>query len=584
MNNSKPLFWHAYNERDDLSQFGSASLMLFALQMKYNIEDISTIAVNSLTDGRDDKKVDLVYIDAESGFAVIAQAYISTDFDKKEAPSNKASDLNTAISWLFNRPIEELPITIKSHADELRNAIKEGSISSIYIWYIHNLPESQNVFNELITVEHSAKSIISSKYETSEIEIQAQEIGVNTLNEWYQSLSTPILINEDFHLPIEGGFKIEGEDWSSFVTSIPALWLYEQFQEYKTKLFSANVRDYLGSRKTDKNINSGIKQTVHSDPRHFWVYNNGITALVHDYETESSNSQLVINFKGISIVNGAQTTGAIGNLNTPPDSSAMVQIRFIKCQNVNTVYDIVKYNNSQNKITAPDFRSNDPIQRRLREEFEQIPSIEYFPRRGGHEDLIRRRSDVLPSVTAGQALASLHRDPDIAYHKKTNIWESDTLYSKYFNDQTNARHILFAHSLIRAIENKKISLLNKIKSEGLTEIESNQLDFYRKRGSIFMMASAIAKCFEIFLDKQIPNYFRLTFYENLDINQAIELWNPLVEISSSFSQPLMEGLSDGFRNKNAVNGAIQTFQSLISSTKQVNRQIYNNFENKVSIE
>ena len=46
----------------------------------------------------------------------------------------------------------------------------------------------------------------------------------------------------------------------------------------------------------------------------------------------------------------------------------------------------------------------------------------------------------------------------------------------------------------------------------------------------------------------------------------------------------MEGLSDGFRNKNAVNSAIQTFQSLVSSTKQVNEQIYKDFANKVSIE
>ncbi len=584
MNSSKPLFWHAFEARDDLIQFGSSALMLFALQMKYNIEDISTIAVNSLTEGSDDKKVDLVYIDAESGFAVIAQSYISSNFNKKEAPSNKASDLNTAISWLFNRPIEALPITIKSHADELRNAIQEGLISSIYIWYIHNLPESQNVANELITVEGSAKSFISSKYGTPGIEIQAQEIGVYTLNEWYQSLSNPILINKDFRLPIKGGFEIESDDWSAFVTSIPARWLYEQFQEYKTKLFSANVRDYLGSRKTDKNINSGIKQTIYSDPSHFWVYNNGITALVLDYDPEFSKGKSAIKFKGISIVNGAQTTGAIGNLNSPPDSSAMVQIRFIKCKNVNTVYDIVKYNNSQNKINAPDFRSNDSVQRRLLTEFEKIPSIRYLPRRGGHKDLIQRRSDVLPSVSAGQALASIHKDPDVAYHKKTNIWESDTLYSKYFNDQTTARHILFAHSLIRAIESKKISLLNKIKSGDLTEIESKQLEFYRKRGSIFMMASALARSFEIFLDKPIPNYFRLTFNENLDINQAIKLWHPLIEVSSSFSQPLMDGLSDGFRNKNAVNNAIQTFQSLISSTKQVNSQIYNKFKKKVSLE
>ena len=583
MSHLKPLFWDAFDSREDLKVFGTNSLTLFALQLKFGIEDINEIAINSITDGRDDKKVDLVYIDSESGHAVIAQSYISLDFSKKEAPANKASNLNTAVAWLLNRPLTELPLTIKSHAEELRNSIKDGLINYIYIWYVHNLPESKNVYDELITVEHSAKSIITSNYESTDIEIQTQEVGVNTLNEWYQSLSTPILINEEFSIPIKGGFEINGDDWSAFVTSIPAKWLVEKFKQYRTKLFSANVRDYLGSRKTDKNINNGIKQTIQDDPSHFWVYNNGITALVHDFEEKVQSENSIINFKGISIVNGAQTTGAIGNSEISSENDAMVQIRFIKCKSVDTVYDIVRYNNSQNKITAPDFRSNDPIQRRLREEFNQIPNIEYFPRRGGHEDIIKRRSDILSSVTAGQALAAFHNDPDVAYHKKSNIWENDTLYSKYFNEQTNAKHILFTYTLIKTIESKKLELMEKIKLDNLTEIESNQLAFYRKRGSIFMMSSAISKSLEIFLDRQIPNYFRISFKDNLTPNDGIEIWKPIVEIASSFSQPLMDGLSDGFRNKEAVKSAIQLFQSLISSTKQVNKEIFNSFAQKILI-
>ncbi len=584
MNHSKPKFWDALISREDLKVFDSNSLALFALQLKFGIEDISEIGVSSITDGSDDKKVDLIYIDSESGHAVIAQSYISSDFNKKEAPANKASDLNTAIAWLLNRPLNELPLTIKSHAEELRICLKDGLINYIYIWYVHNLIESKNVNNELITVEHTARTIISSNYSSTDIEIQAQEVGANTLDEWYQSLSTPILVNENFEIPITGGFNINEDDWSAFVTSIPAKWLYEKYKDYKTKLFSANVRDYLGSRKTDKNINNGIKQTLQTDPSHFWVYNNGITALVHKFEVKNNNGKKFINFNGISIVNGAQTTGAIGNLNNAPNDSAMVQIRFVKCNKVETVYNIVRYNNSQNKITAPDFRSNDPIQRRLRNEFEQIPSIDYFPRRGGSEDVIRRRSDILSSVTAGQTLAAFHNDPDIAYHKKSNIWENDALYSKYFNDQTTGKHILMAYTLIKTIEYKKLELMNKSKSNNLTEIESTQLDFYRKRGSIFMMASAIARCLEIFLDRQIPNYFRISFKDdNITPNEGIEIWKPIVEIASSFSQTLMNGLSDGFRNKEAVKNAIQTFQSLISSTKQVNKQVFSDFAQKIVI-
>lgn len=577
-------FWATFESRDDLKQFGVDALLLFALQLRFGIEDISVVASNSLTEGSDDKKADLIYIDSELGRAVIAQAYMSEDMSKTEALRNKASDLNTAVSWLLNPPIGDLPISIRSYAEELRQAIKDGAIRTIYIWYVHNLPESVNVKRELETVEHTAISAIQSKFSgCGEIEIQALEVGTTTLEEWYKSISTPIRVAEEFTIPISGGFEISGTDWKAFVTSIPAGWLYGQFQSYKTDLFSADVREYLGSREADANINNGIKQTARDDPSHFWVYNNGITVLVNRFEegADEGTRQLCVN--GFSIVNGAQTIGAIGSLDEPPDDDARVQVRFITCSNADRLRNIVLYNNSQNKLTAPDFRSNDPTQTRLVDEFkEDFPFVEYLPRRGGHEDVIRRTPNALPSVVAGQALAAFHGDPDIAYHKKTHMWVDDTLYSTYFGEQTTAKHIIFAYSLLKAVEKKKLDLRSKSKDNGLTEVEKNQLDFFRERGSTFLMTSAIARCLEIFLNKPIPNLFRMSFGSNLSPEEAISRWSSIVEVSSSFAAPLMKGLADGFKTRETVQGATMTFQNYIDSTKQANATIYSEFAKQVN--
>jgi hypothetical protein len=72
---------------------------------------------------------------------------------------------------------------------------------------------------------------------------------------------------------------------------------------------------------------------------------------------------------GISIVNGAQTTGAIGNLLSSPSDKVRVQARFIVCSNPSTIKSVIRFNNSQNKVEAPDFKSNDSIQSRLVIEF-----------------------------------------------------------------------------------------------------------------------------------------------------------------------------------------------------------------------
>ncbi|WP_333653081.1 hypothetical protein [Dissulfurispira sp.] len=84
----------------------------------------------------------MVYINKDDGIAVVLQCHFSTK-EKEEAPANKASDLNTAISWLLQRPIEELPERILSSAKEIRDGINSGDINSLHIWYVHNLPESK---------------------------------------------------------------------------------------------------------------------------------------------------------------------------------------------------------------------------------------------------------------------------------------------------------------------------------------------------------------------------------------------------------------------------------------------------------
>ena len=91
----------ALGSRDSLlANFAENALLLFALEMRFGIDDIETAAVTCLTDGSQDRKCDALYIDRETSTAVIAQGYFSST-DRMAAPSNKASDLNTAASWVF---------------------------------------------------------------------------------------------------------------------------------------------------------------------------------------------------------------------------------------------------------------------------------------------------------------------------------------------------------------------------------------------------------------------------------------------------------------------------------------------------
>lgn len=573
-----------FDARDDLKKYKNNALLLFALQLRFQIEDIDSVAINALTDGDDDKKCDLVYVDRDNGFIVVAQGYYSHDPTKPCAKANKASDLNIAASWLFNRSVEDLPPRLQPAAIELRSALSENKISSIQFWYVHNLPESENVSNELKTVEATVKTLVEREFPESEVsEIIAIEVGQKVLEEWYRSLTTPIFVSKTFEVPVpNGGFNISADDWEAFVTAIPARWLYDVFTKYKDDLFSSNIRGYLGSRKSKNNINNGIKQTVAQDPEHFWVFNNGLTVLVHDFRLSEDGQTLVI--KGLSIVNGAQTTGAIGSLNTRPSEKAMVPARFVKCSTVKTVKGIIEYNNKQNPVEPADFRSSDPVQRRLCEEFKNIPDVTYNGgRRGGAEDVIRRQPSLLPSDTAAQVLAAFHQDPILAYNEKSRIWIEDGLYSRFFSEHTHADHIVFAYSLLRAIENKKQELISK---DVLTQSEHEQLEFLRFRGATLLLTAAIASCLETFIGRAVINSFDASFGNQTSPAKGEQYWKPIVELTLPFSTQLLPAVKSGLKNSENVKTAIRNFQNMVQSmvgTLKVsgNAQILDDFSSKV---
>lgn len=510
----------AFKSRTDLGRYGSAAIGLFAMALRFKLEDLDAIAADGIVDGADDKKCDIVYVDTEEKYAVVVQCYVATATTKKVASANKASELNTAIAWLLDADVETIPIRLRPSAVALRGALQEGLLDDVYVWYAHNLPQSVNVGNELKTVESAVHKRIDVMAEGKKVNIEVLEVGAERLERWYSESLTPILVNDKFSIPTKGGFALKAKDWDAIVTAVPASFLRTAYRNHKTDLFSANVRDYLGARRSDANINNGIIQTASKDGDNFWAYNNGVTVLVNDFSFDSKTGKLEVS--GASIVNGAQTTGALGSVNESL-GDVWVPARFIKTTNQEVVTNVIRFNNSQNKVTAADFRSTDKTQRRLREEMAQIPDAEYEGgRRGGGDAVIRRKKNLLPAFTVGQALSALHGDPVAAYHEKSEIWANDRLYAQFFTEQTTAKHIVFAYSLLRTVENRKFELAAKSKgsNDDLTQSESQQLQYFRSRGAILLACAGVSSCLEIIFSKKIRSLWRLSFGDRVSPERA----------------------------------------------------------------
>jgi len=572
--------------RTDLEGYGPNALLLFALQLRWGISDIDGVAAEALTDASNDKKCDLVYVDRENGRVVVAQGYMSSKADLAAAPSNKASDLNTAVTWLLSGDLDGLPPVLRSAAEEVRDAIEQDEIREFHIWYVHNAPESTNVSDELKQAVITADALIHAHFSDAQIEVTSMEIGLAQLDRLYRRTEATIAVTDKLEVTVPGGFESAGDGWSAFTTSVPGVWLREQWQKYGEDLMSPNVRAYLGIVRSERNINNGIKTTAKETPDRFWIYNNGITVLVHNYAVAGPNGDgnYEITLEGAGIVNGAQTTGSISTLSdddAPDLGSTQVLTRFVMTENPDVLGDVIKFNNTQNKVEAADFRSKDEVQERLRKEFEDIPDADYRgARRGGIQDAIERPANRLSDRAVAQALAGFQLAPNLAYNETRRIWEENGIYSRFFSERTSARHVVFVFSLLRALEATK-RRVNDVPENGRTEAQSRHVQFFRGRGSTITMLAAISASIELFLDRQVPDRVALRFKDNCSPLDAANYWQPIIDVVLSFSGTLIEATNLGLKKQENVDDALQRFQEMVEATADANRERYEEFSARV---
>ncbi|MBQ6807746.1 MAG: AIPR family protein [Firmicutes bacterium] len=568
--------------RTDLTtKYGNNALLLYALQLRFELSDIVSIASDALTDGGNDKKCDLIYVDQDTGVAVIAQGYMKqTPKVGNLAPGNKASDLNTAAAWVFSQNPDDVPEQIREQVRLLQSSIESNSISTIYFWFVHNLEQNNpQIKEELATMQSTARALVKSVFPRNEVDVFAVEVGNETIEKWYNAASKQITITDTFEVETpKVGFELIGENWKAYITAVSAKWLKQQYDTYKDDLFSGNPRNYLGSGKKKNKINLGIMETIKQQPNNFWACNNGITALVNDYTIVEIENEKKLSISGITIINGAQTTGAISNVETLKD--AWIPIRFIVCHHTDIINDIITNNNKQNEILPSDLRSNDKTQNRLRSEFAPYTKLYYS---GGRRGNVRpsRSKEILDPYVVAQALLAFHGDCVTAYNAKNDLWRSDQLYSNIFPECLTATHIIFTYSLARAIDSYKLDLQQK--SNERTEVEEKQYKYLSKRGSKMLLLYTVSKCMESVMGNKITDSWTLSFNDNSDFDAVILLWKTLIKTILPFAYSHLDPvLKDGLKSKEQSEKAADTVVGLFTAVTDTIRPQLQTFAQAVT--
>lgn len=208
-------------------------------------------------------------------------------------------------------------------------------------------------------------------------------------------------------------------------------------------LFGSNLRESLITKKSKPFLS--MSSTITNCPENFWYYNNGITIIAKDIIPKGEHT---LELKGFSIVNGAQTTSALGlflreanknHENTQIDclKKVFVLTRILKVPDEKMRQDIAIFNNTQNPITSRDMVANRPEQKHLNEWLLDDSDAQiYCEIRRGSQVPSNFNKGFVHRKTTNEELAQLVyaaflQKPFTAKDKKSALFNNDYTQSEY---------------------------------------------------------------------------------------------------------------------------------------------------------
>lgn len=368
----------------------SRSLAAYTLVGLCEITDAR--AASSVTDGFNDGGIDALYFDRPNNRLVIIQS----KFKRTGAAPAQDENLKTVngIRSLLNRRFTTFNTHFQQRLDEIEEALDTPGISiEVGLTFL-----GENLGNHVISDLDALRDEVNVLNPC----MSWQAHGLTRIYGWLIAEQTPGAVTANVTL----------ENWA-FVASprkavygqISAIELAQLVATKDKALFERNIRHYLGSI----GVNAAIAETVRRQPEDLFYLNNGLTA-VTDAITPAAGtpSRRVFQFTNFSIVNGAQTAGAIATAAESgaisPEARVLITIIQIGGCTDDIGVRITRARNRQNAVRGVDFAALDPNQERLRQEL-TLAGITYHYRPSADSRV--RREDALTLEDAALALACL---------------------------------------------------------------------------------------------------------------------------------------------------------------------------------
>lgn len=329
---------------------------------------------DSVVDESGDEGIDAIGISLARREVYIVQAKTSSG-----GPSpTEVMKFIQGIRYLLDWDWESLGPKAQRRRAEIEAALEDDvTVVAIYTHLGSEEPneKARKISSKLLSEVNSSGEILKFRYEGLRENFERRNIASGIGSPDYDLVFERWVTMGDYRSEIMG--LVTGEQLANLV---------EHFNE---RLFAKNIRSVLKSTET----NQLLDETIRKSPSEFWYYNNGITIVANSISCKRTNPRSTdetFSLKGLSVVNGAQTCGALGR--ALRDGAALddirVTVRVISTGDHSANFGdlVTRYTNTQNQVTSRDFVSLDPFQQELSDTL-LSEQIQYCFRAGQTMDL-----------------------------------------------------------------------------------------------------------------------------------------------------------------------------------------------------
>lgn len=466
----------AISKEENLKE--SKAFIIWILEQYYSLSRDE--AINATTDSSGDKRID-AFIEREDA-VIIIQCKLYND-DSKEVGEKEISVFKGCLDWL-KQPDEIQQLNLPKLFDAATTFMEkwnEGAGVELHYFAFGKFSDGANherrVFNNSEFRDRSQMLF----HDIDDI-LNLFQANLQSVNPLSSESITFNFSKDQFFLRREGRFP-------AIVVSIKGSELASLYAKYGDRLFERNIRLFRGTRKGS--INAEIINTV-LDPHErskFWYFNNGISFVCSNFSFDDEKNPTKATVVGPQIINGCQTTVCLKEAKNSLELDKVGDIpeeidvlaRFIKAPTISDVELITLYTNSQNPVSEAQLKSNDPIQKRLKRDFDSYSPPYFYSIKEGDwkilskEDKQRYSTSPIELIKAAQAVYSFLKDPAFARRYRVELFSRK--YHEIFRKDIRVEEILLPWRILTFVDNK----IATYRKEEFNRLKSNPSEFNEEK-------------------------------------------------------------------------------------------------------